>query len=114
MKHKGSLMASAIRFLAAGALALLFSPTTASADYIAIGSFQGEECTNYLVIEKCEMRSVDAVEGEDGRLYTLQTRYPNVSRHWTRKNGTGMCRINLKAQSEWGFGRCSEHAVWRP
>ena len=49
------------------------------------------------------MYSVDAVEGEDGRLYTIQTRYPDVSRYWTRKNGTGMCRINLKAQRRVGF-----------
>ena len=85
-----------------GVVPLILS-MSALADYLAVGPFSGEECTNYVVFDKCETHSVDAVEGEDGRLYTLQTRYPEVSRHWARKNGTGMCRINLKAQRRVGF-----------
>lgn len=66
------------------------------ADYIAVGRFEGQECTSYILIERCKMRSVDAVEGKNGRLYTLQKRYSDVSRHWRRKSGQEMCTINIR------------------
>ena len=82
---------------------LLVLPITASAAYIAVGPFQGEECTSYLVVDTCETHSVDAVGDDEGRLYTLPKQYQEVSKHWTRKNGTEMCRINFKAQRRVGF-----------
>ena len=98
---KGMLCAVA---LAVAPVFLLLSPSTpALADYIATGPFEGEECTSYVVFDRCKTHSVDAVEGDDGRLYTLQERYEDVSKHWVRKNGTQMCRIDVKAQRRTGL-----------
>ena len=75
----------------------------ALADYLAVGPFSGEECTNYVVFDKCKTVSVNAVKGDDGRFYALQRRYEDVSKHWVRGNGQEMCKINLKAQRRVGF-----------
>ena len=84
-------------------IGVIVMPMTALADYIAVGSFEGEECTSYLVLDVCDMRSVDAVKGDDGRLYSVRRRYPDVSKYWVRKKRTQMCRINLKGRRAIGL-----------
>ena len=91
------------KFVMVALIGAIIMPMTALADYIAVGPFEGEECTSYVLFDRCKMHSVDAVEGEDGRLYTLQTQYPDVSKYWVRKNGQEMCLISLKAQRRVGF-----------
>ena len=88
-------------------LFLVLPTLPALADYIAVGPIKGEECTSYLIFESCEMHSVDAVEGSDGQLYTVQTRYESVSDHKVLKDGTERCLIRLKAR---GLGLWSKAA----
>ena len=96
-----------VRSIAAGVAIALLSASVASADYIAVGPIKGEACTSYLIVESCDMHSVDAVEGSDGQLYTLQTRYESVSDHKVLKDGTERCLIRLKAR---GLGLWSKAA----
>ena len=66
----------------------------ASADYTVVGKIKGHECTSYIIVEKCRQRTIDAIDGPDGRLYSVKRRYPSVSdfkngRCWIRIKSTG-------------------------
>ena len=64
------------------------------ADYVVTGPIRGNECSGF-VVEVCSSRSVDAVKGDDGSLYTVQRRYETVSEY---KENAGRCWIDVKSR----------------
>ena len=88
-------MISVVRFVATIAFAWLVLPGPANADYIVTGKIRGQQCTSYIVFDHCSTRSIDAVKGKDGRLYTIKRRYPKVSDYSEKK---GLCWINTKSR----------------
>ena len=88
-------MISVVRFVATIAFAWLVLPWPANAEYIVTGKIRGQQCTSYIVFDRCTMRSVDAIKGKDGTLYTVKRRYPKVSEHSEKK---GLCWINIKSR----------------
>lgn len=67
-------------------------PGVALADFIAVGPIEGQICSGF-IIESCHFEEITAVK-DDGQLYTINRRYPEVSTHDQSK---GRCWINLKA-----------------
>lgn len=67
---------------------------SASADYVATGDIEGQACSGF-GIQSCSHVSVDAVEGDDGRLHTVKRRYSSVSDYNANK---GRCWIETKAR----------------
>jgi hypothetical protein len=76
-------------------IVLLAVPLIARADYVATGSIRGNVCWGF-IIESCSFHPIDAVEGEDGRLYTMRTRYKTVSEYDEKM---GRCWIRTKSTS---------------
>lgn len=56
---------------------LLLITALSEADYLVTGQVEGSTCTG-IGIKSCSFVSVDAVEGDDGRLYTVKDRYGTV------------------------------------
>ena len=69
-------------------------PTLALADYAATGVIKGNVCTGFFV-EFCRMVPILAVKGDDGRLYTMTTRYSKVDEYNAK---TRRCWISTKAR----------------
>lgn len=91
---------------AAAIIALLSFP--ANADYLATGPIQGEVCSHYVVYHSCKFEQVDAVEGKDGKLYTIPRQYETVSEHRVGKDKQ-RCWIRIKSD---GWGAISAVMNW--
>ena len=89
-------------------LLLLFSQHLL-ADYYRTGQVKGEDCTFGII---CKWYSVDAVEGEDGKLYNLNKVYPNVSSYRSGKNSR--CWIDNSLGHEWGVLGYAFDSAFRP
>lgn len=70
------------------------------ADFYAVGPFEGQVCWG-VVIEACGLKPLHAVEGSDGKLYTIATTYKSVSDH---KNGRCWIRTKSKGAGLISFG----------
>ncbi len=85
-----------IRFLLVGVLVLVVG--LANADYLVTGKITGQECSGF-VLEVCSNRNVDAVEGDNGKLYHLAEIYSDVDdydgkRCWIRTKSKGLGLIS--------------------
>lgn len=90
-------------------LLLVSMPLVADARFCATGPIEGQECTG-IGIEVCSMMRIDAIEGEEGRLYTVSECYEEVSDYDARK---GRCWITTKSRS-WGLFSWVINAVNQP
>lgn len=72
--------------------------------YIAEGTIQGFVCTNYLIFSSCRLVELAAVEGEDGRLYTISEEYETVSEFNERAS---RCWIRIRSEGwiSWALNR---------
>ena len=61
-------------------------------EYIVLGKITGNECTSFVVFESCKRRTIDAVSGPEGKLYSVKSRYSQVSEY-----RDGRCWINHKS-----------------
>lgn len=86
-------MTGKARQITIAALALMF-PVTVIADYVATGDIEGQECIG-VGIESCSFVDIDAVEGEGGRLYTVKSRYREVTEYSSSK---GRCWVDTKTK----------------
>jgi hypothetical protein len=77
---------------------LILFTTSSMADYIATGPISGIVCSGF-VFKSCPPTSVDAIEGKDGKLYSLARRYPKVSEFNGRR-----CWIELKSGANSRYG----------
>lgn len=68
--------------------------TEAQAEYCAVGKISGNVCWGF-VIESCKFVQVDAVKGENGKLFTVKECYNDVSEYSKSK---GRCWINTKSK----------------
>jgi hypothetical protein len=80
------------------AISLFLFTKPSMADYIATGPISGIVCSG-LVFKSCPPTRVDAVEGKDGKLYSLARSYPEVSEFNGRR-----CWIELKSGSNSRYG----------
>jgi len=83
-----------------------FTLPVARADYCAVGQIKGNVCWGF-VIESCKFISVDAVKGDDGRLFTLHNCYDKITdyqqgRCWvdTKSRGGGLWSWTLNAAAQ--------------
>lgn len=83
-----------MKVIAATVVATSLFSTPAFAEYVATGSIEGSECKGF-GIEACSFVSVDAVEGDDGQLFTLQDRYQEVTEYDPDK---GRCWVATKTK----------------
>lgn len=79
-------------FVSLSLMFLIFSE--AHADYCAVGKIEGNVCKGF-VIESCKFVRVDAVKGDNGKLFTVNECYSDVSEH---SEGKGRCWINTKSK----------------
>jgi len=83
----------ALAFLAFFSAPLMFF-NLCYAEYCATGPIEAYICSGF-VIESCEYKTVDAVEGEDGQLYEPARCYSSVSEYNEKLN---ICHIRLKGK----------------
>lgn len=87
--------------------AFLLMAMPVSADYVVTGKITGQVCKGF-GIKSCSFVDVDAVEGDDGRLYTMNRRYKDVSDYSASK---GRCWIRTKPREGgiigWAIGAVS-------
>lgn len=83
--------------------AALSTPLAAFADYCAVGEIEGNLCKGFIV-EACKLVRIDAVKGDDGKLFTVKRCYPSVSEYDQTK---GRCWIRTKSTGggllSWAF-----------
>lgn len=80
-------------FIVALAVLAVSVPSAAWPEYCATGPIRGNICSGF-VIESCSFVRVDAVEGDNGQLYTVRDCYESVSEY---KEGDGRCWIRTKS-----------------
>jgi len=86
MKMRGAI------FIGFGLALLIVTETRA--DYCAVGTIEGNVCKGF-VIESCKFVRVDAVKGDNGKLFTVKECYDEVSEY---SEGKGRCWINTKSK----------------
>lgn len=84
---------------------VLFTYSTANAQYVATGPYKGTVCSGF-IIESCGTHEIAAVKGKDGKLYTLQTQHEAVDEYnedrkrchiRTKSKGAGWVSLGLNA-----------------
>jgi hypothetical protein len=99
---------SIVKTMAALTVGLLFNPAGAQAEYCAIGNIKGNVCSGF-VIEACKFVQVDAVKGDDDKLYTVNRCYGSVSEYSESK---GRCWIKTKSKGggllSWGVNAATQ------
>lgn len=74
-------------------LILILFAASSHAEYIAKGKITGQECTSYIIVDSCKNRQIDAVKGDDGRLYSVKRRYQSVNEY-----RGGRCWVHIKSR----------------
>lgn len=79
---------------------ILTMPAMAS-QYVVTGQIDGNVCWGFSLIKSCKLHKIDAIKGEDGKLYPMNSSYSAVSEY----NGTTKrCWIQVKAMTGNGMG----------
>ena len=60
------------------------------AGYVVDGVITGSVCNSYVIISSCKIVHVDAVAGDDGKLFTVKERFDQVTEY-----SSGRCWIRL-------------------
>jgi hypothetical protein len=86
-------------------VALLGSAQHCHAAYVATGEIRGNDCSGF-IIQVCEVRVVEAVQGDDGRLYTLRREFATVDEYneskrkcWIKTKSTRIDLVSLAANA---------------
>ena len=74
-------------------LLLVLVATSCFAGYQVTGKMTGEECTSYVLFEKCSTKKIDAIKGNDGSLHSLPRYFKKVSSY-----RNGLCWIRIKSR----------------
>jgi hypothetical protein len=91
------------------AIPLFLIATVSYADYCAVGEIKGNICKGF-VIESCRHVRVDAVKGDDGRLFSVKTCYSEVSDY---RESDDRCWIRTKSKGL-GFWSSALNAAKQP
>ena len=75
-------------------ISLFLLATASRAEYCAVDEIRGNVCKGF-VIEACSFVRVDAVKGDDGKLFTVNKCYSSVSDY---KERDGRCWITTKSK----------------
>lgn len=74
-------------------IALLIVPIPANAWYEAVGKIEGQVCHGF-VIEMCGLHNIDAVKGDEGRMYEVKRSFDSVTEY---KESSERCWIRTKS-----------------
>jgi len=90
------------------ATSVLFASTNAFSEYCAVSKIKGNVCSGF-VIEACKFVVVDAVKGDDGKLYELSRCYESASDYSESK---GRCWVRTKSKGaglfSWGVNAAAQ------
>ena len=86
-----------MKIIALTVLVSMMASATCLAGYQVRGKMTGEECTSYVLFEKCDKKNIDAVKGDDGKLYNITNYFSNVSSYKDSSSGDGLCWIRVKS-----------------
>ena len=75
--------------------ALTVASSAAIADYAVVGKVEGNSCWG-VGFQMCSLKTIEAVKGEDGKLYTVADSFAKVSEYNAAK---GRCWIKTKDSS---------------
>ena len=85
--------------------ALTVANSVAIADYAVVGKIEGSSCWG-VGFQMCSMKTIEAVKGDDGRLYTVAESFPRVSEYsaskgrcWIRAKDSGTGLISMAANA---------------
>ena len=79
-----------MRALLLGVCIAVGTISTAYSGYVVEGSINGSVCSNWIVLSRCHMVDIDAVEGDKGELFTVARRFETVDEF-----SGGMCFMRL-------------------
>lgn len=81
--------------------AIILSMPAMASQYVVTGQIEGNVCWGLSLIKSCKLHKIDAIKGEDGKLYPMNPSYSTVSEY----NGTTKrCWIQVKAMTGNGMG----------
>ena len=90
-------------------LLTVFTPRIVYGEYCATGSFEADVCRGF-IIKACRLVKIDAVKGDDGKPYTINRCYRNVTDY---SEGQKRCWIKTKSDN-WGILSWGINAMSQP
>jgi hypothetical protein len=89
--------------------ALTVASSASIADYAVVGKVEGSSCWG-VGFQMCSMKTIEAVKGDDGRLYSVAESFSKVSEYNASK---GRCWIRTK-DSSLGLISMAANAAFSP